>query len=159
MPAGESPNSPTLRSETFVLLPATPAPPSPARPPTHPSSLPAVKGSNYCTSAARAVQLIVSNAIRLATVNVVGGVLLFLGKVAVAAGCGLVALAMSRMPYYNDATAYPATFLSSAILPIAVAVITGYIVAQVRGVTAGECGRCVAACGMAAVALKGLQGQ
>jgi choline transporter-like protein 2/4/5 len=98
------------------------------------------------------VQLIVSNAIRLATVNVVGGVLLFLGKVAVAAGCGLVALAMSRMPYYNDATAYPATFLSSAILPIAVAVITGYIVAQVRGVTAGECGRCVAACGMAAVA-------
>jgi hypothetical protein len=79
------------------------------------------------------VQLIVANAIRLATVNVVGGVLLFLGKVAVAAGCGLVALSMSRMPYYNDASAYPATHLSSAILPIAVAVVTGYIVAQVGG--------------------------
>lgn len=91
----------------------------------------AVKGSNYCSSAARAVQLIVSNALRLAAVNVVGDAMLFLGKLGVAACCGVVAFAMSNLEYYNNADKYPATYLSSGILPIAVAVLAGYIVAQV----------------------------
>ncbi len=56
----------------------------------------AVKGSNYCVSAARAVQLIVANALRLAAVNVIGDALLFLAKLGVAAGCGLVAFGMSN---------------------------------------------------------------
>ena len=91
----------------------------------------AVKGSNYCVSATRAVQLIVANAMRLATVNVVGDSLLFLGKLGVAAACGVVAFAMSNLAYYNDPANFPSTFLSSAILPIALAVLTGFIVAQV----------------------------
>jgi choline transporter-like protein 2/4/5 len=94
----------------------------------------AVKGSNYCVSATRAVQLIVANAMRLATVNVVGDALLFLGKLGVAATCGVVAFAMSNLAYYNDPANFPSTFLSSAILPIALAVLTGFIVAQVRHV-------------------------
>lgn len=91
----------------------------------------AVKGTSYCSSAARAVKLVVSNAIRLMTVSVVGDALLFLGKLAVACGCGLIAFGMSNHAYYTDPVKYPATYLSSAILPIAVAVGTGFIVAQV----------------------------
>jgi hypothetical protein len=93
----------------------------------------AVKGSNYCASAARAVALIVSNALRLAAVNIVGDALLFLGKLGVAAACGVVAFAISNIELYNNPDKYPSTYLSSAILPIALAVLTGYIVAQVRG--------------------------
>jgi hypothetical protein len=92
---------------------------------------PAVKGSNYCASAARAVSLIVSNALRLVAVNIVGDTLLFLGKLGVAACCGVVAFAISNLEYYHNPDKYPSTYLSSAILPIALAVLTGYIVAQV----------------------------
>jgi len=69
---------------------------------TRPPWSTAVKGTAYCPSAARAVQLIVANAIRLATVNVVGDALLFLGKLAVASCCGVGAFALSNMQYYND---------------------------------------------------------
>jgi choline transporter-like protein 2/4/5 len=98
--------------------------------------LPAVKGSNYCSSAARAVSLIVSNALRLAAVNIVGDSLLFLGKLSVAATCGVIAFAISNLEYYHNPAKYPSTYLSSAILPIALAVLTGYIVAQVRSIFA-----------------------
>jgi choline transporter-like protein 2/4/5 len=91
----------------------------------------AVKGESYCASAARAVQLIVANALRLAAVNVVGDALLFLGKLGVAACCGVAAFFMSQAEYYNNQEKYPATYLSSGIMPIAVAVLAGYIVAQV----------------------------
>ena len=115
--------------------------------PCHARALPATGSSNYCVSAARGVQLIVANAIRLATVsaptsraerlntrglircmllwccvvcksstsrsilskrckmqvNVVGDIMLFLGKLAIAACCGLVAFGMANLQYYNDA--------------------------------------------------------
>jgi choline transporter-like protein 2/4/5 len=77
------------------------------------------------------VQLILANALRLAAVNVVGDALLFLGKLGVAACCGVVAFAMSNLEYYNNQAKYPSTYLSSGIMPIAVAVLAGYIVAQV----------------------------
>ncbi|GBF99304.1 choline transporter-like [Raphidocelis subcapitata] len=92
----------------------------------------AVKGKGYCASAARGVQLVVANALRLATVNIVGDALLFLGKLAVAACCGVVAFGMANLPYYNDPEGHPSTYLSSAILPIAVAAVTGFVVAQAR---------------------------
>eukprot|EP00879_Flechtneria_rotunda_P031872 GHRR01034925.1.p1 GENE.GHRR01034925.1~~GHRR01034925.1.p1 ORF type:complete len:121 (+),score=29.84 GHRR01034925.1:167-529(+) len=57
--------------------------------------------------------------------------MLFLGKLGVAACCGVAAFAMSNLEYYNNPEKYPATYLSSGILPIAVAVLTGYIVAQI----------------------------
>jgi hypothetical protein len=46
--------------------------------------------------------------------------------------CGVVAFAISNLEYYHNPDKYPSTYLSSAILPIALAVLTGYIVAQVR---------------------------
>lgn len=111
-------------------------------------SRPPRRRSNYCSSAARGVQLVVANALRLAAVsgageggawsgrvalhafrreacvraprgtsfvpllptpcrrlqvNVVGDALLFLGKLAVAACCGLAAFGLANLRYYNDA--------------------------------------------------------
>jgi len=91
----------------------------------------AIKGGGYCASAGRAVKLIVTNALRLAVVNVVGDALILLGKVAVAGGCGLIAFAMSNAEYYHDAEKYPDTYLASAVLPIALAVGVGFVVAQI----------------------------
>ncbi|KAF8064488.1 CHER1 [Scenedesmus sp. PABB004] len=91
----------------------------------------AAKGSGYCASAGRAVTLVVSNALRLAAVTIVGDALLFLGKLGVAASCGVAAFGLSRAPYYTDAAAYPATYLSSGLLPIALAALTGYAVAAI----------------------------
>jgi hypothetical protein len=39
---------------------------------------------------------------------------------------------MANLPYYNDQEAHPTTYLSSAILPVAVATVAGFVVAQVR---------------------------
>ncbi|MEW5314521.1 MAG: hypothetical protein WDW38_006013 [Sanguina aurantia] len=89
-----------------------------------------VKGTNYCVSAAEAVKLIVTNALRMAVVNIVGGVLIFLGKISVAAACGLIAFAMSETKYYTDSVNYPNTYLSSAILPIALSIIIGFFVSD-----------------------------
>jgi Plasma-membrane choline transporter len=63
----------------------------------------AVRGTNYCRSAQRAVVLIMANIVTLAVVNTVGDFLIFLGKISVAVGCGLVAFAMSDSKYYTDA--------------------------------------------------------
>lgn len=41
----------------------------------------AVKGTSYCVSAGRAIQLLVMNALRLAAVNTIGDALTWLGKV------------------------------------------------------------------------------
>mmetsp|Transcript_16614 Transcript_16614/g.35931 ORF Transcript_16614/g.35931 Transcript_16614/m.35931 type:complete len:775 (-) Transcript_16614:968-3292(-) len=90
-----------------------------------------VKGTSYCVSAGRAVALIVQNALRLITVNFVGDILIFLGKVGVAAGCGLIAFGMSEISYYNDPTKYPDTYLASPVLCVAISVITGFVVAQI----------------------------
>uniref|UniRef100_A0A7S0RW54 Choline transporter-like protein n=1 Tax=Chlamydomonas leiostraca TaxID=1034604 RepID=A0A7S0RW54_9CHLO len=91
----------------------------------------AVKGTNYCVSAGRAVALIVTNALRLAAVNFIGDILIFLGKVAIAAGGGVIALALSEIDYYNNATKYPDTYLYSPILPVAVSIITAFVVAEI----------------------------
>lgn len=63
----------------------------------------AIKGTSYCSSAIRAIKLIISNALRLAAVNIIGDVLILLGKLCVAAACGLIAFAMSNGEYYNNA--------------------------------------------------------
>lgn len=41
----------------------------------------AVKGSSFCMAANRAIQLIIINALRIATVNLIGDTLTWLGKV------------------------------------------------------------------------------
>jgi len=52
------------------------------------------------------------NALRLATVTIIGDVLLFLAKITVAAGCGLIAFAMAESKFYSDPEEYPENTLS-----------------------------------------------
>jgi choline transporter-like protein 2/4/5 len=56
----------------------------------------ASKGMSYCTAAGEAVALIIKNALRLLAVNVVGDSLIWLGKLGVAAGGGIVAFLMAN---------------------------------------------------------------
>jgi hypothetical protein len=43
--------------------------------------------------------------------------------------CGIIAFLLSDLDYYNDPTKYPATQLSSPLLPVAISAIVGYFVA------------------------------
>lgn len=45
-------------------------------------------------------------------VNFIGDVLIFLGKLTVAAGCGIIAFAMCQVPFYTNVDKYPDTYLS-----------------------------------------------
>mmetsp|Transcript_11641 Transcript_11641/g.31727 ORF Transcript_11641/g.31727 Transcript_11641/m.31727 type:complete len:793 (-) Transcript_11641:1356-3734(-) len=91
----------------------------------------AIKGTGYCSSACRAIALIILNALRLATVTIIGDLLLFLAKITVAAGCGLIAFGMSETKFYSSPEEYPETQLSSPILPVAVCILTGFIIAEI----------------------------
>eukprot|EP00201_Polytomella_parva_P001783 CAMPEP_0175080930 /NCGR_PEP_ID=MMETSP0052_2-20121109/25824_1 /TAXON_ID=51329 ORGANISM="Polytomella parva, Strain SAG 63-3" /NCGR_SAMPLE_ID=MMETSP0052_2 /ASSEMBLY_ACC=CAM_ASM_000194 /LENGTH=631 /DNA_ID=CAMNT_0016351771 /DNA_START=468 /DNA_END=2363 /DNA_ORIENTATION=- len=90
-----------------------------------------VRGSNYCYSVCIAVKLIVTNAMRIATVNIIGDLILFLGKLAIAASCGFIAFCLSELSYFNNATRYPSTQLSSPVMPVALSIIVGYFAAEV----------------------------
>ncbi|KAG1675670.1 hypothetical protein FOA52_002379 [Chlamydomonas sp. UWO 241] len=91
----------------------------------------AVKGTSYCVSAGRAIKLIVANAFRLLTVSIVGDTLLFLGKIAVAATCGVCAFFLAELDYYNNPVEYPKTYLSSPLWPVFMSVLIGYFIAEV----------------------------
>lgn len=87
-----------------------------------------IKGYGYCRAAGRAISLIISNALRLAAVNIVGDFLIVLGKLCVCAACGVIAFLMTELPQYKDATS--ATYLSSPVLPILVTFLAAYAVAE-----------------------------
>ncbi|KXZ44390.1 hypothetical protein GPECTOR_68g361 [Gonium pectorale] len=91
----------------------------------------AVLGKGYCCAAVHAVKLIVTNALRMAVVNLVADVLIFLGKISVAATAGIIAYAMTEAEYYNSVDKYPETYLYSPVLVIAISVITAYIIAEI----------------------------
>lgn len=74
--------------------------------------------------------MIVQNALRLAAVNIIGDVLIWLGKLAVTAGAGLIAFLMTDLDYYTNEKDYPDTFLSSPLMPIIVSLVVGYVVAD-----------------------------
>ena len=59
-------------------------------------------GKSYCRSAGRATVLLVANALRVGAVNVIGDFLIFLGKLAVAAGSGVVALFGANLEKFSD---------------------------------------------------------
>lgn len=84
----------------------------------------------FIVLAGRAVALIVQNVLRLAAVNIVGDVLMWLGKLTVMAGAGCVAFFLSDMDYYTDEAQYPDTFLSSPLMPILISLLVGYVVAD-----------------------------
>lgn len=91
----------------------------------------AIKGVGYCEGAFKALKLIVSNALRLTAVNVIGDMLLFLGKLAVAATCGVIAFFLCRLPYYSSPLKYPTTYLSSPFFPVLLSVMCGFVIAQI----------------------------
>ncbi len=82
-------------------------------------------------AAMTAIKLIITNALRLVTVSVVGDMLLWLGKITVAAAAGLAAFGMSELPYYTDGVKYPTTVLSSPVFPVAISILVAYVVAQI----------------------------
>ena len=90
-----------------------------------------VKGTSYCTSAGRAVSLILTNILRLAAVNVIGDFLIFIGKLCVVGGCGVVAFFVADMELYTNPEKHPDTFLSSPVVPIIATVIVAYVCACV----------------------------
>ncbi|GLC34986.1 hypothetical protein PLESTB_001185800 [Pleodorina starrii] len=91
----------------------------------------AIKGKGYCCSAIQAVKLIISNALRISVVNLVADVLIFLGKVSVAAASGVVAYAMTEAKYYTSPEEHPDTYLYSPVLVIAISVIIAFVVAEI----------------------------
>ncbi len=90
-----------------------------------------VKGGNYCSSVIGAMKIIISNALRLVVVNFAADIVLFLGKVTVAASCGLVAFGLAGLPYYSDAKNHPSTYLSSPVFPVALTIIIAFFVADI----------------------------
>ncbi|KAK9818176.1 hypothetical protein WJX72_008291 [[Myrmecia] bisecta] len=90
----------------------------------------AVHGTGYCTSAMEAAKILVTNALRVAAVNTVGDGLIFLGKLSVCAASGVIAFLMSSLSYYTNFEKYPNTYLSSPLLPVAISVLVGYVVAE-----------------------------
>jgi len=89
----------------------------------------AIKGKNFCKSAIAAVALLVENVLRLAAVNIVGDSLIFLGKVTVMLGAGVLAFLMTDLDIYTD----PAekTYLSSPLMPIILSCLIAFFIANV----------------------------
>mmetsp|Transcript_33273 Transcript_33273/g.83821 ORF Transcript_33273/g.83821 Transcript_33273/m.83821 type:complete len:809 (+) Transcript_33273:563-2989(+) len=91
----------------------------------------AIKGTSYCTSAGRAVGLILSNALRLIAVTIVGDSLIFLGKLCVVGACGVVAFFLAGSELYSSPIKNPDTYLTSPVAPIVLTVIVAYMCASV----------------------------
>lgn len=89
----------------------------------------AVKGTGYCSSAFRAVKLIINNALRLAAINIIGDSLMFLGKITVVAGAGAIAFLMTDLNQYTDVESD--TYLTSPVIPVLLAVVAAYVVASI----------------------------
>ena len=87
-----------------------------------------IKGYGYCRAAGRAISLIISNALRLAAVNIVGDFLIVLGKLCVCAACGVLAFLMTELPEYADES--KPNYLSSPVLPILITFLASYAVAE-----------------------------
>jgi hypothetical protein len=69
------------------------------------------------------------NALRVAAVNTVGGSLLWVGKIALAALCGGFAFLMCDLPMYVDADR--STALSSPLFPVLFSAVFAYFIAAV----------------------------
>jgi solute carrier family 44 (choline transporter-like protein), member 2/4/5 len=87
----------------------------------------AVKGSAYCSAAMRAISLIISNALRLAAVNMIGDTLTWLGKVSVALLSGFLCFLMTDTKMYTDTSS--TYYLSSPLLPILLSILISYFIA------------------------------
>lgn len=89
----------------------------------------AIKGASFCRAATTAIKLLIDNVLRLAAVNIVGDSLIWLGKIAVMLGAGVIAFFMTDLDMYTD----PAekTYLSSPLMPILLSCLSAYFIADI----------------------------
>lgn len=89
-----------------------------------------ITGSNYCTAATHAASLLLAHALQVATVHVLTGLVAWLAKLAVAAGCAVAALILFDLAYFKDAARFPDTAVSSPLVPVVLTAVLAYIVAD-----------------------------
>ncbi|ERM95191.1 hypothetical protein AMTRI_Chr07g31260 [Amborella trichopoda] len=86
----------------------------------------AITGKSFCKASEIATGLILNNILRIGKVNVIGDVILFLGKLCVSLACAVFAFLMLHTHKYKDAH----NKISSPLLPVLVCWGLGYIVAS-----------------------------
>eukprot|EP00250_Pteridium_aquilinum_P017010 c23411_g2_i1 orf=307-2409(-) len=86
----------------------------------------AITGKGFCGAAVRATNLIVSNILRIGTVNVIGNVIAFLGKVGVSFASALFAFLMLETHQYKSGR----NKVSSPLFPVLFCWAVGYVVAS-----------------------------
>lgn len=86
----------------------------------------AVTGRGFCKAAAMATGLIINNILRIGTVNVIGDVMLFLGKLCVSLACALFAFLMLDTHQYKSSHHK----ISSPLFPVLFCWGLGYVVAS-----------------------------
>jgi choline transporter-like protein 2/4/5 len=85
----------------------------------------ATSGKGFCRAAGKATALIVSNILRVAAVNIIGDLILFLGKVCVSLACALFAFLMLETHKYKSGNSK----VSSPLFPVLFCWGVGYITA------------------------------
>lgn len=86
----------------------------------------AITGKGFCKAAGMATGLIVNNILRIGTVNVIGDVMLFLGKLCVSLACALFAFLMLDTHQYKSSHHK----ISSPLFPVLFCWGLGYVVAS-----------------------------
>lgn len=86
----------------------------------------AITGKGFCGAAVRATSLIVNNILRIGTVNVIGNVVVFLGKVGVSLASALFAFFMLETSRYKSGHSK----VSSPLFPVLFCWAVGYVVAS-----------------------------
>ena len=87
----------------------------------------AIEGTSFCNSAWNALALMVKNVAAVATVNIVGDIMLVLGKLVVALGSGTIAFLMLDADTFN----YGDEKVSSPLFIVIVVVLFAFIIANV----------------------------
>ena len=85
----------------------------------------AIEGKSFCASAMEALSLIFNNLATVGAVNVIGDVLLFLGKLSVSLACGVLAF----LYLDDDAYATGDNKVSSPLLIVIFCIIFGFVIA------------------------------
>ncbi|KAG6591969.1 Choline transporter protein 1, partial [Cucurbita argyrosperma subsp. sororia] len=85
----------------------------------------AITGKSFCKASAIATELIMNNILRIGRVNVIGDVILFLGKLCISLSSALFAFLMSDTHKYRSAH----NKISSPLFPVLVCWGLGYVVA------------------------------
>mmetsp|Transcript_33235 Transcript_33235/g.72521 ORF Transcript_33235/g.72521 Transcript_33235/m.72521 type:complete len:724 (-) Transcript_33235:257-2428(-) len=85
----------------------------------------ALTGASYCSASRKVFKILTSNVLQVAAVNVIGDAILFLGKLAVAFGCAVLAYAWLDSETYDTGD----EAVSSPILPVLLVFILAYGIA------------------------------